>query len=299
MKTGLKFAFIAQTTLMRKIVFLFITAFTTIGSFAQLQVGVFGGVSNYLGDITDKLYQNPGAAVGLTVGYQISSRTNLRAGFTYGKIMGADSLSSQEDLRLRNLNFQSSITELSLVAEFTTFDMDLKRWSPYAFGGLAVFHFNPYTYDRQGNKTFLQPLSTEGQGLPSYQSKPYSLTQLALPFGAGIKYNFTDHFRIGLEVGLRKLFTDYLDDLSTVYADPNDLIAARGQEAVDLSYRGDELPGGDLNYPVKGMTRGSSKYKDYYYFSGIHLVYLFGSNNQPLYQSKTGKKKYYDCPKVF
>lgn len=100
---------------------------------------------------------------------------------------------------------------------------------------------------------------------------------------------------------MRKLFTDYLDDVSGNYADPNDLLVAKGQEAVDLSYREDELPEGDPVYPQKGITRGSPKYKDYYYFSGIHLTFFLPDKNQRerVYSSPAGKKKRYGCPTVF
>ena len=215
------------------------------------------------------------------------------------KVNGADSLIGQEDIRLRNLSFQSNISEFSLVGEFNTFNMEYKRWSPYVFAGLAVYHFNPYTFDQQNNKVYLKPLRTEGEGLPGY-AKSYSLTQLALPFGGGIKYNISDNVRIALEVGLRRLFTDYLDDVSGNYADPNDLLTNVGQRSLDLSYREDELANGDPNYPPKGETRGSPKYKDYYYLTGLHLTFtLPGSNNERSFNTKMGKNKRYGCPTVF
>jgi opacity protein-like surface antigen len=285
---------------MRKLCCLFLLLFLFQFGHSQLQFGLFGGISNYVGDMTDKAYKNSDAAVGLTVGYQISNHVNLRAGLTLAKVEGADSLIKQEDVRLRNLSFQSHITEFSAVAEFNTFDMEYKRWSPYVFAGLALYHFNPYTYDQQNNKVYLQPLGTEGQGLAGY-SKQYSLTQLALPFGGGIKYNISDNVRIGLELGLRKLFTDYLDDVSGNYADPADLLANRGQQAVDLSYREDELPNGNPVYPPKGETRGSPKYKDYYYFTGLHLVFTLPGDGRSSssFSTRGGKNKRYGCPTVF
>ncbi|HTM92698.1 MAG TPA: DUF6089 family protein, partial [Flavisolibacter sp.] len=186
---------------MRKFSFLAMLLTCSVFAQSQVQIGLFGGISNYVGDMTDKPYKNSKGAFGFTVGYQILSRVNLRAGFTFAKVSGADSLAKKEDVRLRNLSFQSNISEFSAVAEINTFDMDYKTWSPYIFGGLAVFHFDPYTYDQQNNKVYLKPLGTEGQGIPGYQ-KPYALTQLALPFGGGIKYNISDKVRVALEVGL-------------------------------------------------------------------------------------------------
>ena len=298
-ENGLKFAIIDQTTLMRRFIFYLIALIISVPSVAQFQVGVFGGVSDYHGDLTDKVFQNPKAAFGLTVGYEFSSRINFRAGFIFGKVAASDSLSDQTDLRARNLSFQSSIAEFSLAGEYNLLDMDVKPFSPYLFAGLAVYRFNPYTFDRNNNKIYLQPLTTEGQGLPGYPNKPYSLTQLALPFGGGLKYDLSDNFRIALEFGMRKLFTDYLDDVSGGYADPNDLFAGRGQQSVELSYRGDEVPGGDLNYPVKDFTRGSPKYKDYYYFTGIHLTYRMLGGNGGGFSGPRGKNKRYGCPTNF
>lgn len=285
---------------MRKFFFLSLLLAFSVLAKSQWQVGLFGGISNYVGDMTDRPYMNSKPAIGITAGYQILPRVNLRAGFTYAKVEGADSLSRQEDIVLRNLSFQTNITEFSLVAEINTFDMNYKRWSPYIFGGLAVFHFNPYTYDQQNNKVYLKPLGTEGQGLAGYP-RPNALTQLALPVGGGIKFNISDKVRIAGEIGLRKTFTDYLDDVSGNYADPVDLFNARGQQSVDLAYREDELPFGDPNYPAKGITRGSPKYKDYYYFSGIHLIFLLGGSegSQSNYSGRRGKNKMYGCPTVF
>ena len=126
---------------------------------------------------------------------------------------------------------------------------------------------------------FLQPLSTEGQGLPGYTGQPYKLTQLAIPFGGGLKFAINDDFRIGVEVCMRKLFTDYLDDVSTNYADPVDLFNAKGVLAVALSYRGNEVAGGNPNYPAKDSQRGSKKFKDLYYTAGLHFTYRMGGNN--------------------
>ncbi len=70
---------------------------------------------------------------------------------------------------------------------------------------------------------------------------------------------------------MRKLFTDYLDDVSTTYVDEGTLAAAKGPTAVRFSYRGGELKNGEPAYPVAGTIRGGAKSKDWYYFQGITL----------------------------
>lgn len=281
---------------MRKLFFIYILALLAWQANAQSWIGIFGGLSNYQGDLTDKAYQGTKGAFGITYSHDMTRHLTLRFGLTFAKVAGADSLSNKPDLRLRNLSFQSPITEFSVVGEYNTFDLDTKTWTPYLFAGLGVYHFNPFTYDRVGNKVYLKPLSTEGEGLAGYpDSKPYSLTQLAIPVGAGVKYDISGNVRIALEVGLRKLFTDHLDDLSGNYPDPADLLAAKGQEAVDLSYRGDEVQGGNSFFPAKGAQRGSTKYKDYYYFTGIHLSFSLPEGKGGGYTGRD-KKKGYGCP---
>lgn len=214
----------------------------------------------------------------------------LRGGLSYAVVGGADRFSDKADTRIRNLAFETSIVELSAIGEYTLFNLYEQKFSPYAFVGIAAYHFNPYAY-YNGAKTYLKPLSTEGQGLAGYADRPqYGLTQIAIPFGGGLKYAVNDNLRIGLELGMRKLFTDYLDDVSTTYADPNDLLLAKGQRAVDISYRGDEIANGTVAYPNKGEQRGSPKFKDWYYLTGIHLTYRINANG--------GRNNRLGCPRV-
>lgn len=268
--------------------------------FTQFHLGVFAGSSNYIGDLNDKPYKRTKGAIGLSLDYEVSDRFMLRSGFTLGKVEAGDAFSGSAFLKQnRNLSFQSAITEFSLLGELTAFNLYNIRWSPYGFVGVAVYHFNPYATD-SGAKVFLQPLSTEGQGLSSSPDrKQYALTQLAIPFGGGIKYNINENIRLGLEIGFRRLFTDYLDDVSGNYADATTLLAERGPRAVRFSYRGGEVPGEtaaypDNGYPAKGAQRGNPKTNDWYYFTGLHLTFRLG--NAFGKTSASGKKRGYGCP---
>ena len=193
---------------MRKLLFVFICSLCYQFSFSQVHLGLFGGIGNYQGDLINSAYigKLTRIAAGVTGEYELSSKLSLKAGLTYAQIAGDDQYNSKDYLKLRNLSFESNIVELSLVAQYYTFDFDSKRWSPYVFGGIAVYHFNPYILTVNDEKVFLPPLSTEGQGLTGYDIKPYSLTQFALPFGLGAKYAINDNIRIGAEFGMRKLF---------------------------------------------------------------------------------------------
>lgn len=240
----------------------------------RLHLGIFGGLSAYNGDLTESLFPKKvsNGVIGVTANYELRDQVMIRGGLSYSVVGGADRYNTKPDLLARNLSFETSIAELSVVGEYYFRNLYRYKLSPYVFGGLAVYKFNPYAYDGSGQRIFLKPLSTEGQGIAGYP-KPYSLLQAALPFGAGIKYAINNNLRIGLEIGFRKLFTDYLDDVSSYYASEADLLTAKGPQSVDMSYRGDEVTGGSFVYPAKGAQRGSPKFNDIYYFSGIHLTY--------------------------
>ena len=117
------------------------------------------------------------------------------------------------------------------------------------------------------NGTPLQELGTEGQGTTSFQNrKPYSLTQLSIPFGGGVKIGVSDDFNIIIEYGLRKTFTDYIDDVSTTYAGiPSEF----DNITIELSDRSlDKM----ITGPKDGIARGDETNKDWY--SLLELLYL-------------------------
>ena len=224
---------------MKHIRILFLFNILVIAAMGQrLSVGIFGGLSAYNGDLTDKIYPKKvtNGAIGITLNYELTDQFIIRGGYTHSIVGGADRFSKDTQAVHRNLAFETVINELSFVGEYYLLNLYENRWSPYAFAGLAIFHYNPYAYETgSNNKVFLKPLSTEGQGIAGYPDrKEYKLTQLAIPFGGGVKFAITDNLRVGVEIGIRKLFTDYLDDVSKNYIDPADLLAAKGQLAVAM-----------------------------------------------------------------
>ena len=253
--------------------------FAVSASAQRIHVGVFGGLAAYNGELAEKPFPRKvtNGAIGVTAGYELTEKILLRAGYTYAIVGGADRYSDKPASLARNLAFESKISEFSLIGEYDIYSLYERRFTPYLLAGISVFHFNPYAFNGSTQKIFLKPLSTEGQGVAGYTDrKPYSLIQPALPVGGGLKFAITDKINIALEVGVRFTLTDYLDDVSKSYIDPTELLAARGQLAVDMSYRGDELPNGDPNYPTKGFQRGGDNIKDIFYFTGFHLTYRLG-----------------------
>jgi hypothetical protein len=242
----------------------------------NLHLTVSAGVTNYSGDLQVKRYtfNQSQPAIGLGLSYEVSEKLFIRTQFMLGKLTAHDKFNPLTEMR--NLNFTSSLTEGHIAAEYYLRDLLEYSVSPYIFAGIAAYHFNPFTNDSTGTKYFLQPLSTEGQGF--YQDrKPYKLTQFAIPFGGGIKLALSENIRVGIEMGMRKLFTDYLDDVSSTYVDPNILLANRTPKTLELAYRANELKT-TTPYPT-GDNRGSAKYKDWYYFTGITTSIRLGSAN--------------------
>lgn len=259
---------------------------------------VFTGLMNYQGDLNPNsfTYRHSMFAAGLFARKPLTRLFALRAGFVMGEIKAGDHY-NRDYLKKRNLSFFTSVQELHAGFEITLTDIPVRKLTPYIYAGIAVFHFNPWAYDLQGNKTYLKPLSTEGQGLPEYpKQKPYQLTQLSLPFGGGIRYAVTDAITLGLEISQRKSFTDYIDDVSTHYVDQQVLLNAKGSKAVEMAYRANQV--GGPGYPSHGEQRGTPSEMDWYYFFGT-TVEIKLNRIGDLFKSKEAHVRSYQtrCPK--
>jgi hypothetical protein len=266
-------------------------------------IGIYTGMVNYEGDLKPNsfTFEHSNLFLSLYLYQPLTPHLSWRLGASVGKLEAADRY-NRGYLQPRNLSFYTNLQEAYTGFELALFDIDKKRITPYIFLGGAMFHFNPYTYDKNGEKVYLQPLSTEGQGLPDYPNrKIYKLTQFALTWAGGIKFKLNDYINLGVELNQRKTFTDYLDDVSATYVDYNKLLTAKGPKAVELAYRGDELPNGSF-YPADGEQRGTPTEKDWYYFLGINatvrfdyiksaVAHLFGGGGGDYYNSR--------CPSVF
>jgi len=247
--------------------------------FAQDWVGeMMTGISGYDGDLAQQrvAFHTMRPAVSLNLKYNTGNFINYRIGLSYGSIAGNDKYNTHPGLKSRNLNFKTNIMEANIGIEIPLQD-PLSFYSyPYIFGTVGVFHFNPYTYDKNNVKTYLQPLSTEGEGLSNYpERKKYSLTQLCFPLGFGWNVDVSDRVEISYEFGYRILFTDYLDDVSKSYINPDALRQAKGDKAVELAYR--------MNVPFRaeGAQRGNPKKNDSYFFTGIKVGFVL--NTSPRY----------------
>src|ERR1700748_2392731 len=110
---------------------------------AQWHLNLFGGFSNYVGDLQSKAYttQQSNGAFGAGLQYDLSGHLSLLSNLTYGRVSASDGYAQKADLRARNLNFETSIVEWNVLAEYNLLDMNVHRLTPYVFAGVAVYHF--------------------------------------------------------------------------------------------------------------------------------------------------------------
>ena len=254
------------------------------------------GMAGYQGDLKAKAVSFSQSSLLFSLGakYDLTEKISARTYFTLTSLK-ADDKKGTPTMQDRNLNFQTKILDWELSAQYNFFSLNDRWWTPYVFAGISVFNFKPYTKDAAGAKTFLKPLSTEGQGFaPGVEE--YKLMQFSLPLGIGAEYSLNEDMRLGLELGYRKTFTDYLDDVSTAYVDEASLLTARGQTAVDLAWRGDEKNGNP--YPAAGYPRGNPDNKDgYYYVAVTYTLRFFFDKYKQIVGIPGGKKeKKVGCP---
>jgi hypothetical protein len=174
------------------------------------------------------------------------------------------------------LSFQSDIYELAGGLEFTYLPFflgsDKYIGTAYILAEIGMFHMNPKT-EYNGDLIELQSLGTEGQGSSLSNKKNYSLTQLCVPLGVGVKFALGKKATLNFEYGIRKTFTDYLDDVgSNTYVDVATLATENGPLAASLSNR--SLDGSRYG------KRGNSNTKDWYSFFGAMLTFRLGKPNR-------------------
>ncbi|ULQ56603.1 hypothetical protein KJS94_00100 [Flavihumibacter rivuli] len=284
-------------------------SFSQIRLFNNTEAGITFGPSNFLGDLggnkgrgTTFLKDNNIPLTTFMLGGHITTNPTqwlgIRLAMNIGKLQGEDEIIKgqgglEEARKFRNSDFRSRLFEAFVAAEvyptvFMEYDREdtYKKWRPYGLIGVGVFNFNPQGTDPlTGEWVNLKDLSTEGQGFEEYPDrKPYKLTQINIPMGLGVKYFMSDNFSIALEVIHRKTFTDYIDDVSTTYIDPNlfDKYFGMGSQKAQLARRmankTDQSSSASAGFGP-GDKRGTSTNMDAYYSFGFKLSFRLGRGN--------------------
>ena len=260
----------------------FLCLYSTVSA-QYSELGFTLGAAYYIGDLNP--YKHYPKGTGLTGGvvyrYNFDKRYAMKLNMIYGTLEAHDADSDSEVQHQRNLHFRSSLLEIGVNFEVNFFEYEIgdrKHWiTPYLFLGLAYYRFNPKA--KLDDTWFeLQPLGTEGQGSSLGTGDNYGLNQVNIPFGAGLKFSPGKQIGIGLEWGYRRTFTDYLDDVSTVYVDNDALALENGVLAAELADR--SISPDDTPLNNTDAQRGNSGTRDWYVYSGIIVTYKLGSRFQ-------------------
>ncbi len=248
---------------------LLLSVFAVGRSFAQDdELGFSLGTMYYLGELNQKQFNSTKPALGIFFRKGFNRRLAWETHLNYGRVQAADSLQKSAELVNRNLNFRSDLVELGTQLEINYFDFQLgsKRnfATPYLFIGFAAFYSNPQGfYNNQW--VDLRDIGTEGQLLNG--GKKYNLINFAIPMGVGFRLGIGNHFCLTIFSGFRKTFSDYIDDVGGVYADPN-LFNANDAVFVDRSLVKQRPDGTNT-----GLMRGNENTKDWYNFTGFALAF--------------------------
>jgi hypothetical protein len=232
---------------MKQFFVLFLLGFLVFKAFAQpsVDLGVFGGVGTYIGDLTNVNFQksiNP--AYGGFVRYNFNPRYGLRFNVINGTIGAEGALDGQQ------WKFSKNVMDFSLNFEWNYMRYIVgdkeTHWSTFLFGGIGIQMYDYNYTSRQSELAGLVKVTYFD--IPHKDGNVISPT---IPFGLGFKFNLSKRWGIGFEGGLRKTFSDKLDDLD----DP-------------LSYI-------DKNVSPEARVNFTDKFhnNDWTAYVGFHLVY--------------------------
>ncbi|HWC53923.1 MAG TPA: hypothetical protein VG676_10095 [Chitinophagaceae bacterium] len=316
----------------RSIVLILASVFISFQSFSQsigaangkVEIGLGIGPSFFLGDlggtrgegrtfVKDINFPLTKLMKGIYLNVYPTEWLGFRFAANLGELEAFDSIIANhggEELerKKRNLDFRSKLSEAYVAAELyptvflEKYDGLLHKIRPYGVFGIGFFHFNPQGIyiAPNGSRSWvdLKPLRLEGQGMAEYPDrKPYSLTQMEIPMGFGVKYYIKENMYVGFEVLHRKTFTDYIDDVSKTYIDPSlfDQYLSPSQAVIarQLMYR-ENLANPSVNRPYINEQRGNPNQNDAYFSGIIRFGWRFGGGLQ---DSKI--KKQLKCPHFF
>ena len=251
------------------------------------EAGAGLGVGHYFGDLNTSLsLDDPGLNVTALARYNFSNRWAARIKGSYMRVAGSDANSANAYERARNLSFASDVIDGALGMEFNFLPYDHgdrdNFWTPYVFASFMVSSFQPEA-ELDGVTYRLRDFGTEGQ-LPGEE---YYTTALGLSYGLGFKLDLTYEWSLNFELNARQLFSDYLDDVSTVYPDTEDLSDLRGDIAVALSDPSIIIDGvNERKLGEEGRLRGDASDNDQYAGFTVSLMYYFGDLRCPDYGSR-------------
>ena len=221
---------------------------------------------------------------GLFAGINYNNAIGIRIELAAGHISASDSILKRYGLvyngrYLRSLSFESDIKEVSLAAELyplSLFPAANVAIMPYVVAGIGSFSFNPQVLYIK-SPISLPALHTEGQGLKEYPGRSlYKLTQLNIPLGGGMKYEISPCINLRCELIYRKLFTDYLDDVSATYVNPSVFDRNLPSQMAVLARKLADRRQGYSPSGHEGEIRGNKGNNDAYFSVNVRCSFVLG-----------------------
>ncbi|GAA4431191.1 hypothetical protein GCM10023091_01480 [Ravibacter arvi] len=221
--------------------------------YGQVTLFAGGGVAYYMGDISassGNLGLGPAFALGGS--YRLTERISARGEFRLYKVSGDSKNTNNPE---KNLSFKTVNPDLMVSLQADLFPYSRRALvSPYGLLGLGVTYLNPKA-EWEGTVYSLPKYRTEGV--------KYSRLPLFITGGLGASVRISRSWSAGLELTGNFLLSDYLDDVSTVYPEFDQLIDPDISYA--LSYRGSSQQ--------PGYIRGNPKSKDSYMMLTAKVIY--------------------------
>ncbi len=255
---------------------LVLTSQMGFGQMRGWEAGAWIGAANYFGDLnTDWRLDHTQLAGGVGGRYNFNDRLCLKFGVNMGQISASDADSKNIYEQRRNLHFRSLVADATAQFEFNFMPYIHGHrefyYTPYLFLGPSFYYSNPQA-ELNGQWHNLRQYGTEGQ----FRGEEYSTAQASIAYGIGFKLDLSYRWSLNLELGARKLFSDYIDDVSGSYADSRDISSQRGDIAAEFADRSVEPKIG-----LAGRQRGNGKKNDSYALLNIGVLYYFGSIRCP------------------
>ncbi len=177
----------------------------------QHEFGILGGGAYYIGELNPSTHvlsiKKP--SVGLLYRYNINRRYSLKVQGSYNEINATDESGVDPFGNWRNNFFESVLWDFTTQLEFGFLPYKIgdsrHNFTPYTFIGGSFFVANP----QGGNNAAPPPEDEEKDDNKMY--KP------AIPFGIGIRCNINGKMGFNVEWGMRKTFTDKLDNVNDTF----------------------------------------------------------------------------------
>ncbi len=203
------------------------------------EFGIRGGLANYRGELAPVFnFASPGVHLGAFYRFNPNAVWSFKLGGTFSQINADDKNSLDAFAQARNHSFRTNIWEFGGQIEYNFLNFrqsirtDLQDWTPYLLAGLGVYKMEP--------RLNIQPT--------------YRTINPAAFLGVGLKAVLAERWNIGVELGARFAFTDYLDDLG-----------------IDTNIQSANNP---------RLYTGNPNQNDMYFFTAIVLSYVIPDPNK-------------------